>query len=342
MSFTIGNNIPDKIVSESHSHEMIFLGEYLHHDQRIKKYALTIVRELASRTDFRILAKESVYCIHPFLEQDSLNNSDSKYIDKIINDYNRQCPDDQKIIVTAIDIAHSINHTPELVRQYLQKMTDDSDKNFEKEISKLIVNLEKDEPLQKKIEFITELDEIIERYKKKLNVELLEELKFYVNLLTESLKHVPPKNRTEHIEMADIRSKCFIETIKRAIKRNDRYSAKMINYVGSPHAYKEYINEDDYYIGKVPEAKHFNDNIYPGKVYSILIRPFFRDYFGNITDKITNKIEKAALEKVGNEKSIYVDLREFKSDNPGLDNVGYYNERHYQYDGVLYIKDGNT
>ena len=175
-----------------------------------------------------------------------------------------------------------------------------------------------------------------------MDTEIFEELQFYLNLLEYSLKHSQARNEDEFIKFANDRNKWFIKTIDRSISRNKKYGLKMICNVGSPHAYKKYINKsNDYYVGEIPEAKYFNEIKYPGRIYSILIRPFFLDYYGNKVNEITDPIENEAYKKIGQEKSIFVDLVEFKSNNDKIKNVQYYDSNGFQYDGIIYIKNEN-
>jgi hypothetical protein len=120
------------------------------------------------------------------------------------------------------------------------------------------------------------------------------------------------------------------------MKSNEK---KILFHVGAPHAYKEYLNEDDYYTGEVPEAKYFNDQ--NADVYSIQIRPFYWGVNGEKVKELIDPIEKKALGEIGSANSIFVDLHEYKEikDNTGIDK--YCRNGKYQFDGIIYVNDKN-
>ena len=336
-------DISQKIISDTHSKEMLFIGEYLHSNQQIQFYVNELVVKLAMNSDFRIFAKESVYCLHPILESKSANCINSNHIANSIIEYNKAISEDKRIIVTSIDMAHSIKYSPQLVKNCLEAIiARNTNDDFNSVIKEILKDLEQLDSNEKKEEFIQKLSRNIAEYKNELDPEIYDELKFYGDLLYHSLIRKDPQNEYEYKKQADLRNEWFIKTVLRALKRTKKYNSKMICYVGAPHAYKNYLNKDDYYVGTVPEAKFFNESEIPGKVHSILIRPFYRDYFGNKTDRILNKIEKAAYRKIGLNQSIYVDLNEFKNRNERLEDVGYYNLNNTQYDGIIYLKERNV
>lgn len=340
MVFTTGNDIPGKLFTDCSQKEMIFLGEYLHNSAVIHDYKDQLVIGMAKISDFRLLARESVYCLHPVVEYKSLQGMDSEYISPAITEYNRST-DEHHIVVTAIDIAHSIKHTPRLVKEFIKAVIS---KNSREDVKPLFSALSDQsvqlETREDKEQFIADLKEVTGLYKNLLDPEVLEELVFYTDLLTSSLNHIVPQDRETYIRQADERNRLFIETVRRAVLRNSKKKLRIICDVGAPHAYKKYISEEsDYYVGLTPEARYFDDVVYPGRVHSVLIRPFYLDYYGKKTETVTNPVEREALRNMGSEQIIYVDLHRFRDEYGDSENPQYYDKDGFQFDGIIFLRN---
>ena len=325
MTFTCGREIPEKLITDLKEKEMFFLGEYVHNDRLIFETVHTLLLDIAYKSGFRLFAKEAVYCLHPHLESCSRNGLPSPYIPEQVLQYNKN--HQEKIITTAVDLAHSIKHSPHLVKDYISLMSAGvKSEDFQRRLAGLTDRLDGDSSLEEKRDFIQGFKDLTVLLDGIEGPELIEELRFYGDLLETSLDNRPPADEKEYKARADIRNKWFIRTIGRAMERNR--GLKPVCYVGAPHAYKSYLKEDDYYAGKTPEAMHFNRDVFPDKVFSLLIRPFFRDYYGNPAESITDPVEQAAWDIPGPHKTVYVDLKG--------------EERGRQFDGILYLKEKQT
>ena len=140
MIFTADNDIPNKVLSETQGKEMIFLGEYLHQNPTINKYIEELIVMIAKKSKFRIFAKESVYCLYPNFEKNSLQGMESNYFGDTITNHNRSS-ENNKVIVTAIDLAHSIKHTPTLVKEFILETISN---NSNPEIVEIFTNFTRD------------------------------------------------------------------------------------------------------------------------------------------------------------------------------------------------------
>jgi hypothetical protein len=330
MSFYTTESLTEKIINSTNEYEMIFIGENPHYNDKINDLVVELSIEFAKRTDFKIYAKESLYCLYPFLETDSKSGKESKIIPKRITEYNKKADSERQITVTAVDLAHSVKHSRHIVNNFIQKhILDLRNKSLKNEISNLSMKIKTSSNLGNVENAIQELIQILRENEDEFHQTIFEELSFYFELLKISL----PLNDLSDKSQSNMRNEWFKKTILRAIRRNQSYG-KIIFHVGSPHAYKFYLNEDDYYVGKIPEAGYFKD-----KAYTIQIRPFYFGQFGEPIDEITDPIEKKALAMTGNEKSVFVDLHEY---NDQEDNIGiekYYLNGEYQFDGIIYVKD---
>jgi two-component sensor histidine kinase len=111
----------NRIINSTKNHKMIFIGENPHWDKAIDNTVEQLMIELAKETSFRVYARESLYCCFPFMESDSLNARESRLISSKITEYNKANTFDKRIIATAVDIAHSIKHSTQLVDSFIQR-----------------------------------------------------------------------------------------------------------------------------------------------------------------------------------------------------------------------------
>jgi hypothetical protein len=330
MIFYTNELIAKKIINSTKDYKMLFIGENPHYNENINDLVVDLSIELAKKTDYKTYAKESLYCLYPFLEEDSKLGNESKIIPKKITEYNRSVEPVERITVTAVDLAHSIKHSPHLVNNFIQKqITDIENANFKDEISTLSTKIKDNFDKISKDKIIIDLKKLLENNIEGISQTVFEELSFYFELLSISL----PLDDLNDKSQAIMRNDWFIKTIGRALKRNQP-DRKMLLHVGSPHAYKFYLNNDDYYVGEIPEASYFKN-----KVYSIQIRPFYFGKFGELIDEIVDPIEKKALAMLGRGKSVFVDLHEYNDQTENIGIEKYFLNGEYQYDGIIYVND---
>ena len=231
MIFYTGSALSKKIIESTMKHEMIFIGENPHWNKRINSAVEELMIELSKATDFKIYAKESLYCYHPFMELDSQNADDSPIIPGKITEYNKSVEINERIIATAIDIAHSIKHSTNLVNAFIQKhIAEISNASSKKRISDLSLKLVgNDDPIDKN-HIIRDLKRTTASCRSEIDEISYEELSFYYDLLIVSLQITDLSIKSQD----DLRNKWYIETINRALFRN---GLKILCHVGLPHAY---------------------------------------------------------------------------------------------------------
>ena len=325
MSFYTTELLTEKIIDSTNGYEMIFIGENPHYNEKINDLVVELSIELAKKTEFRTYAKESLYCLYPFMESNSKSGVESKIIPKKITEYNKNTDPEKQITVTAVDLAHSIKHSPHLVNSFIQYHINNlKSASLKDKISKLSIKLKDSTDIESAEDSIQEINQILIANKDLFKQTIHEELMFYSELLQISL-HL---NDLSDKSQGNTRNEWFKKTLDRAISRN-RNHGKIMFHVGSPHAYKFYLNKDDYYVGETPEAGYYKDI-----AYTIQIRPFYFGQFGEPIDEIIDPIEKKALSKLGNSKSVFVDLHEY---NMQVDNTGiekYHLNGEYQFEGL--------
>ncbi len=340
MAFYINTEIAGKIAGDTRTAEMIFIGEMPHHNKTVTGYVHRLTVELSKISKYGILAMESFYCLYPFFERRSAAGEGDPFIGSVITDYNREVSKEKRIIVTSIDMAHSIKHSPAYVHRFIDFLSagtqDEKVRELFRNHSEKILSLR---TISEKENFIGELKKMIAEHGHSFDERTGEELDFYAGLLMHSLGNTEAANEAERKSRSDTRNMWFIETIRRALERTRHHGAKMICYVGAPHAYKAYLNDDDYYVGETPEAMYFNGTVFPDKVYSILIRPFFLDGDGERTEKIEDPVEKIAYEKTGDGDGIFIDLKELKKRNMQLPHARYWKDDVFQFDALIYVRE---
>lgn len=320
--------------------EMLFVGEYVHGNAAIERLVARLAVELARASDFRILARESLYCLHPAWEQASLEARPGRGIEEQIIAYNASVPRRERILVTTVDLAHSIKHSPRLVSAFLEPLCGRSaDPAAREQLLGYCRTLAGATTGEAKLAFIQGLRELSGTCWTGFDPGDAAELGFYLDLLEVSLQDTRGQDEAANMKAADTRNRWFIQTIERALDRTRQHGGRMVCHTGAPHAYKTYTGVEDYYVGAMPEARHFNQQVFPGKVYSLLVRPFGLDYYGQKCAGCADALEEHALANLGDEAAVLVDVREFRRLRPGADLGKYCRGDECQFDAIIYLKD---
>jgi len=116
--------------------EIIFLGEYKHYSEPLSLAASRLAVYLATYKPV-VYATESVYGVGPFMEAASLGSPKTAnpiQIPECIQAFNSNQIAAKKILMTAIDIEHSIYHTKSGTVLFLQDLASRSTSNTASEI----------------------------------------------------------------------------------------------------------------------------------------------------------------------------------------------------------------
>ena len=88
--------------------EIVFVGEDRHHIPAVIDVAFRLGLSLADHSSIKVFALEGLYGFHPFMEQASLSALSADAFDELVVQYNQRKPEAERILMTAIDIEHSI------------------------------------------------------------------------------------------------------------------------------------------------------------------------------------------------------------------------------------------
>jgi len=120
----------------------------------------------------------------------------SKFIFPEITRYNAELPVNDRIMVTAIDIEHSIRHSRELTVQFLKHLiTCCSSNKARQELDERVSNLLKLNETKEIHDWISDLQDRFGMYSNAFPSETNEEVCFSLNLMHDSLDYHVPENR---------------------------------------------------------------------------------------------------------------------------------------------------
>ena len=321
---------------------IIFIAEFPHKVYAIKSAAWEFAVFLASGHGASVFAKECAYGLHPIFEEASMGRALPSQDDPIptaIRKYNESVADEEKLLVTAIDIEHTINRgKPETVR-YLNYLADSSSSSSARnEIKRAIPRLLKLKERKDIHEYLDTLEDLFARHRDTFSSADWEEIDFSFELMRASVDHqlLPSKPTAE---FAEIRGEYFRETIKRAYEKAKKRGGSLLCYVGGEHASKAPHQKGDEHLGKRNEAEFFH-TVYPetkGKVASILITPL--TYRGGTERYPTGDVEDIAYLLSGDEEQVFISLSGLADHAGDLSWSRYFTTDGPKYDGILFVKN---
>ncbi len=336
MIFYTNRELYQKILSSVEHSQMIFIGENPHRNRSIHTVVAELMIELAKQTDFQIYATEMVYSLYPFMEESSRHARESRMIPAQITNYNKSMESHKRIICTALDMAHDVRHSPHLVMEFMENLMDGlTDSSLRQALSEICRLFPGNEDAEDKEILICRMKEITEQYRGSIEDDTFRELSFYYELLLASLEIGGLNFQSQD----DQRNRWFIRTIENALERLKQDRARMVCHVGAPHAYKSYLNEDDYYVGKIPEAAYFDRKGGENPVFSLQIRPFFWTNRGDYSTTLTDPLEILAFQELKDSDAVYVDLREYCEKADENTRKKYSLNGQFQFDGILFVKE---
>ncbi len=317
--------------------EIIFLGEQHNIDPLI--HAASRLAVYLANYKPVVYASESGYGLSPFMEAASLGNQKTAIpirIPECIQAFNSSQTADKKILMTAIDIEHSIYHTKSETVLFLQDLANRSTSDAaSKAINKKVAQLTAQDTYDKMNRYIEELRKVFQQHYDTFSSEDRDEIQFSMDLLT-------PSNQYQYIRQGieksrqnphDIRYRYFIKTIERAYRKAKKRKAVLLCRVGDWHVS----------LDNKREARYFAKDYYltRGKVAAIKMVPLYYDIH-ETNDIITGEhsdIDSIVKALMKDDEHSYLSLSELqKNTNNSFRWSKYYSNSGPKYDGLLFVR----
>ena len=250
-------------------HDIVFLGEQ-HHVGELIYIADSLVVDLAADRPV-VYALETCYGLHAFLEAASMGEPDPLMplsLSPVIARFNAAAQPDNRILVTAVDVEHSVYHSKAETAAFLNQLAGRSRSSAARQA------------LCEQIALLLDLDgyEQVDAYLKQLNQLFLEHIDSFSPADQQEIKFamalLPASNQYQYAQRGlrqnlsnpqDIRYDWFCRTIERAYRKAQDRHAILVCRVGSWHANFSYRCEARYFARDYPPTR--------GKVMAIQMVP---------------------------------------------------------------------
>jgi len=327
---------------------IIFLGDSRHYIPEIKKVRLELGVFLAQHATVRVIGFESMYGLHPFMEAESLGKLEtSDYVSSTILNYNTSVPDNSKVLVTALDVDHSIDHSKSKTVNYFEYLAalSSSDKcvtELKLAIPKLLSLKERGELH----EYLKGLETTFSQYRDTFSHEDWDEVSFLFKLMHASVdfqlitykRQWIPLPRKMRIRLQEIRAEFFRKTVERAFAKAKARKGKLLCIVGGAHAVKGPLGKENSLIGIWAEADYFHriNADTQGKVASILVNAIS---FKGQSYENKNDLDDIAYEMMDDCELLYIPLAPLGEHADDLMWSKYFSKHGPRFDGVLFLRN---
>ncbi len=324
---------------------IIFIGESRHYVPEFKDAFFDITVYLHQHANVRVVALETLYGLHPFLEDVSLGkifiSSEMRFepfVEKLA-EYNKELAEKNKLLITSIDIEHSINHTKDVTVRYLSRLADCAtlstvSQGFKEEINRLYALNGRGEIHS----YLNDLEERWERNNEHFADDVIEEIQFSLELMHASVDYqLLPREDTVGFE--EIRGKYFRVTIQRALAKAGKRNGSLLCSVGSVHAVKTPKPANDYLCGQWTEGCYFAQEYPPtaGKTASILLcAATYKEQSGYSED--IGPLERACLDSAPQSKMSFLNLGQLDMSKVGATETQYVSQYGPKFDGIVFLR----
>lgn len=333
---------------------IIFLGESPRHGiPEVKQAGVALAIDLARHAQVRVVGFEWIYGMHPFVEAESLGQpTDKPHVEPEILRYNASAPDNRKLLVTALDIEHSLGHADKSgTIRYLENLANRSSSRESATILKCaITKLPSLKNANELHSFLNDLQVLFESQETTFGPEDWEELTFSLALMHGSVDFqnaYQKEARGERIgadELAfgyDRRAEFFRRTIERALLKARARGGSLVCYVGGAHAIKTRMKQSGSLVQQRAEAAHFHHS-HPatrGQVKSILIQAvsFQGQHFSRKWD-----LDDIAYDMLRDGEWLYMPLAMLATPADDLSWSQYFSPDGPKHDGILFIKGATS
>jgi hypothetical protein len=334
-------NLPAEVIDK----DIIFLGEQ-HNVPALQEAAAQLACYLASKKPV-VYAVEMTYGMHPFVEAASLGQPDPlkpMNIPAPILEFNAAQPPERKILMTTLDVEHTIYHAKHLTVLFLRRLAGRStSETVQKALEQQIAELPAQDTYDKMDAYLKQLKSAFDKYLNTFNTDDQEEILFSMELLDAS-------NRFQYLSREDqevrqhadkIRYRYFNKTIERALQKARQRDAVLLCRVGVWHVSLDYECEARHFAKECAKTK--------GNVATVNFVPVFfssepipraDDPNGGQNNNAENDINTIVTKQLSDDNYCYLSLNEISQQARGsLDWSKYfYDGNHPTCDGLLFVK----
>lgn len=326
----------DKLPPSLKENEIIFLGE-VHKVKPLAHAAERLVVYLAAQKPV-VYALEGCYGGHTLMEAVSLGEEkdiNPNLYTETLRAFNSVQSIDRKILLTMLDIEHSVyNNKPDTVR-FLHDLSGRSTSEAAKQaIDRQIDQLPAQDKCKKMAPYLKDLKRLFRRHFDTFSADDREEIRFSMDLLQASnlYRHIELGGRSwEHPR--SLRYRYFIKTIKRAYQKAQNRKAVLMCRVGNWHISIKNKTEARYF------AKDYS--LTKGKVATINLVPLYYDAQetnDNVPEK-RNDIDSIVMTLMKDNEYSYLSLSDLqKSTGNSFRWSKYYSKSGPKYDGLLFVR----
>jgi hypothetical protein len=336
--------------------EIVFAGEDRHHIPEVIDVAFRLGLLLADRISMKVFGIESLYGYHPFMEKASLSALSAHEFGDLVVQYNQHKPKAERILMTAIDIEHSIAmpNLRYLAADYLFYLAHRSTSwKATLDLLKAAGGLFTVESPSEIHGYVDQMWELFQTYRSTYSPEDWENISFSITLMHDALEyhtqiHKYGSNAEVPIEVRELRGKGFRQTIERAYLKAQGRASRLYCYVGDVHAFKTPVSEmvqrkmDKWPPATWPEAMYFDRWYEPtkGKVFSILLRTLISHQHGETSYAPKDDLDDMVFERMESADLLYVDLDRIAQEH-GLESQAsmYFTAQGPVADGVLFFRE---
>jgi len=326
--------------------EIIFAGESPHWVPDVRAAIVRFALQLAAEHDLRVMAFESLYGRHPFMEMSSLGlagpEATTSGVPEAIVAYNQQVPEARRLLATAIDIEHSINHSKPATVKYLSHLASRSDSAVAAEelrsSARRLLELDKRQEIH---DWLDELADVFARHRSGFAAADWQEVDFSLGLMHASVDYQLLWSRDVQFGgiwkwHQELRGRYFRETVKRALNKARARQGRLLCYVGGAHAVRTPLSDGGSIVGKYTEAHWFGEHFAQtrGHVASILFKVLsYRDK----EYRKTGDLDDIAHELIGEADYLYVPLDALDQHAAELAWSRFFSKDGHKYDGVMFL-----
>jgi len=328
--------------------KLVFLGESPHYTVEIRQAVMELSVYLAEHANVRVLGCESLYGSHPFMESESMDpNGPAQYISPKVLNYNKGVPDELKLLVTALDIEHAINHSKQRTVKFLNHLAERSSSDEgQEEIKQFIPELTSAQDRDQLHAFLDELEGLFNAHKVTFGAEDWDGISAAFEIMRASVDYQMSlkrkgdywRGRGKMMSMQEIRATYFRKTVERALAKAEERGGKLICYVGGMHAVKTPLEWYGQYFYPRAEANYFNQvhARTKGRVASVLLHAL--SFEGKAFER-SSDLDDIVYELMGDADQFYLPLAALEKESGALAWSRYFTNSGPKYDGVLFFKD---
>jgi hypothetical protein len=336
--------------------KIIFVGEDRHGIPEVIDVAYGLGVYLADRIGMKVFGIEGLYEWHPFMEKASRSALSANPSDDRIVSYNKIRPESERILMTGIDVEHSIGMpnlryaTVDYLFHLAHLSTSWNAAQVLLKAASALFDLKEPPETHKQLDGIWEM---YKSYESTFGDEDWENIRFSFELFHESLDHLAQigqysSNAEIPLKVRELRGKGFRQTIEKAYLKAQKRASKLYCYVGDVHAFKAPVTKlvqermDKWPPATWPEAMYFN-RMYEstrGKVFSLLLRTLISHQHGENSYNPKGDLDDVVFERMGSANLMYVDLTKIYEEHGSDCRISmYFTDHRPVTDGVFFFRE---